>query len=243
MSKAGPPTQSFSGLPYPGAAAQAGPAPSPALVGRSIGAYRILRELGRGGMGIVYEAVHESLPQRAAVKVLRPDSFRDPVAVQRFHTEARAATIADHPGLVKIFDSGQLPTGELYILMEYLEGEPLSHRLTAHQPLALAETLRLIRQIAAAMAIAHERGIYHRDLKPDNLFLIADAAAEGGERIKILDFGLARIAAPRAAPLADAAAERNTIGTVIMGTPAYMSPEKRTPQLSDGGCSGSGSGD
>lgn len=138
---------------------------APSLIGQLIGSYRIVRELGHGGMGVVYEAEHSQLGQRAAVKTLKPElSLSQPYA-QRFFTEARALSIAQHPSLVKVFDYGQLPDKTLFILMELLEGEPLSARLYGG-PLDEPTALRLTRQIASAVQAAHERNIVHRDLKP-----------------------------------------------------------------------------
>jgi serine/threonine-protein kinase len=160
------PTQSFVGavVATPRPASHQSPQGGPVglRAGLRIGQYRIVRELGRGGMGLVYEAQHERIGQRVAVKVLSADPSLRPDSVQRFLTEARAAIIAEHPGLVKIFDHGQLPSGELYILMEYLEGETLADRLARTPQLPLAQVLRLTRQTAVAMAAAHERGIVHR---------------------------------------------------------------------------------
>jgi len=196
------------------------------LIGQHIGSYRIVRELGHGGMGVVYEAVHEQLGQRAAVKTLKPEMSLSPDFAQRFFTEARAVSIAQHPGLVRVFDFGQLPDRTLYILMEFLDGEPLSSRLL-RGPLDEPTALRLARQIASAVQAAHERGIVHRDLKPSNLFVVPDVEAPAGERVKILDFGLAKIiAGPDDSEKGAAEAVRNTKSGIILGTPVYMSPEQ-----------------
>jgi len=143
-----------------------GPLPGPLdpLIGMLVGQYRIIRQLGAGGMGVVYEAQHESIGQRAAVKVLRAKLSADAEFSRRFHNEARAAIIAQHAGLVKIFDYGQLPNSALYILMEHLEGESLGKRLDRLGKMAEADAVRTARQIASAMAVAHEKGIVHREL-------------------------------------------------------------------------------
>lgn len=190
------------------------------LTGQTIGKYRLVRQLGQGGMGLVYEAVHTSIGQRAAVKVLHPHLGQNAQYVERFFTEARAATIAQHPGLVKIFDFGQMATGALYMLMEFLEGETLRARLERQVRLSMDEAIRLTRQIASAMVLVHARGIYHRDLKPENIFIVEDIEAVAGQRAKILDFGLARINDP--AP----GAARQTGTGAIAGTPLYMAPEQ-----------------
>lgn len=224
---------------YPHGDGAAGPPPSSAptpilpsaetprgLIGQHIGSYRIVRELGHGGMGVVYEAVHEQLGQRAAVKTLKPEMSLSPDFAQRFFTEARAVSIAQHPGLVRVFDFGQLPDRTLYILMEFLDGESLSSRLL-RGPLDEPTALRLARQIASAVQAAHERGIVHRDLKPSNLFVVPDVEAPAGERVKILDFGLAKIiAGPDEGEKGAAEAVRNTKSGTILGTPIYMSPEQ-----------------
>ncbi len=189
------------------------------LIGGLIGHYRILRRLGAGGMGVVYEALHERINQRAAVKVLAPGRAGKTAHLQGLFAEARAASMIDHPGLVKIFDCGELPGGESYILMEYLGGEPLGARLrrAPDRRLPIAEALRIGRQVAAALRAAHEAGIVHRDLKPENLIIVADAEAPGGERAKLLDFGIAKFLNT---------VETQTSKRVILGTLAYMSPEQ-----------------
>jgi serine/threonine-protein kinase len=195
------------------------------LIGQQIGNYKITRELGRGGMGVVYEAVHTAIGYRAAVKVLGAKIATDPkhkVYVSRFLDEARAVNLILHPGVVRIFDMGETADGTLFILMEFLEGPTLHARILAGREgrsprFSLLQSLRLIRQIAQAMAAAHDKGILHRDLKPDNVVLIADEEVPGKERVKILDFGLARfLDSP----------ERRTTAGVALGTPTYMSPEQ-----------------
>ncbi|MFO0579388.1 MAG: serine/threonine-protein kinase [Polyangia bacterium] len=203
-----------------GAAPADAPEPADPHIGQRIGSYRVVRELGRGGMGVVYEVVHEQLGQRAVVKTLQPELSHNQSFTQRFLTEARAISIAQHPGLVKIFDFGQLPDKTLYILMEHLAGEPLSARLV-RQKLDEPTALRLARQVASTLQAAHERGVIHRDLKPANIFIVPDPEAPAGERVKLLDFGLAKI--NEGLPGADL---RGTASGTIMGTPLYMSPEQ-----------------
>src|SRR5689334_15326786 len=134
-------------------------------VGQLVGNYRIVRKVGSGGMGVVFEALHPDIGRRAAVKVLHPELSRNPDLVARFLNEARAVNLVRHPGLVQIFELGRLPDGTLYIVMDFLEGEPLSQRM-AREPLDLAQALSVVTQLASALAAAHERGIIHRDLKP-----------------------------------------------------------------------------
>lgn len=195
------------------------------IVGQPIGQYRVIRRIGRGGMGVVYEAVHESIGQRVAIKTLNQELSANPAFVKRFFNEARATVIAQHPGLVKIFDYGQLPHGLLYIQMEFLEGETMGSRLAKVGRLPVETAVRWTRQIASAMAVAHARDIIHRDLKPDNTFVVPDREVEGGERIKILDFGLAKILRTDGVQNQPFSSKYTSMGGIV-GTPAYMAPEQ-----------------
>ncbi|HVV83754.1 MAG TPA: serine/threonine-protein kinase, partial [Kofleriaceae bacterium] len=188
------------------------------MLGQTLGAYRIEKELGRGGMGAVYTAVHTLLGRRAAVKVLLSDLSRNQEQVQRFFNEARAATAIKHPSIVEIYDFGWAPDGSAYIVMELMEGEPLSARLRRHGRLPVPIALTIARQVANALHAAHRAGIIHRDLKPDNVFLVADVEVAGGERVKLLDFGIAKLAG-------EGQVSQTSTGA-IMGTPLYMSPEQ-----------------
>jgi eukaryotic-like serine/threonine-protein kinase len=186
-------------------------------IGAQVGAYRLVGELGGGGMGVVYRAVHTQLDRPTAIKVLRPELGQNVWALDRFLTEARAAAGVRHPGIVEIYDYGIMASGQPFIAMELLEGVTLGQRLAAHGRLVPAEATRVARQIAEALAAAHDRGVVHRDLKPDNVFLVRDRAG-AVDRVKLLDFGIAKRdghAAP-SGPAAD----------LILGTPVYMSPEQ-----------------
>jgi eukaryotic-like serine/threonine-protein kinase len=132
-------------------------------VGQRIGNYRVLRKLGQGGMGAVYEAVQEEIGRRAAIKVLLPDFAKDQQSILRFFNEARAVNIIHHPGLVGVFESGRLDDGAAYIVMEYLSGELLTARLEKAGRLAHQDAINIARQIASALRAAHEKGIVHRD--------------------------------------------------------------------------------
>jgi hypothetical protein len=136
--------------------------PSP-LIGQSIGKYRIIKLLGQGGMGAVFEAQHQTINQRVAIKVLHPKLTSDETSVQRFLHEARTTSLVHHPGLVKVHDFGQLPDGAAYMMMEYLEGESLKSRLSQRGKLDSKDALRITRQLAAALAAAHEKGVVHRE--------------------------------------------------------------------------------
>ena len=121
--------------------------------------------IGKGGMGAVYEAIQEPIERRVAIKILHGRYAQEPEIAQRFFNEARAVNIVDHPGIVQISDYGQLPAGVAYLVMEFLKGDTLGQRLKANGGrLALPECVRISRQIAAALAAAHEKGVIHRDL-------------------------------------------------------------------------------
>lgn len=189
------------------------------MVGSTIGQYRIIRLLGEGGMGAVYEAVNDSIERRVAVKVLHANYARQADIVARFFNEARAVNRIDHPGLVQIHEHGILPDGTAFIVMELLKGDTLSQRIKRMGGRLEPHTaVQMSRQVAEALAAAHNKCIIHRDLKPGNLMLISDSLVPGGERIKVLDFGIAKLAAD--------AKHAKTSSQVVMGTPTYMSPEQ-----------------
>lgn len=189
------------------------------MVHDRVGSYRIVRLLGEGGMGLVYEAIRDDIGGRAAIKILRAEFSRSPDITSRFLNEARAVNIVQHPGVVRVFDFGQLPSGEPYLTMEFLDGQTLRDRITSYGRLDEKDTMRLARQIASAVAAAHAKQIIHRDLKPENVMIVQDAEVPEGERAKVLDFGIAKVnsvAQGRAA----------TIAHTMLGTPLYMSPEQ-----------------
>jgi len=189
------------------------------MVGQVFGSYRIVSELGSGGMGWVFLAEHTMLGSHAAIKVLRAEHSQQQQVVQRFFDEARAATRVADPGIVTVLDFGWHPTGAAYLVMEHLNGETLSRRVRRAGYLPPAQALAILRQCAIAMAAAHARGIVHRDLKPDNIFIVPDPAI-ATERVKVLDFGIAKL-------LGDGAASHEGTSTgMILGTPGYMSPEQ-----------------
>ncbi|HEY5923545.1 MAG TPA: serine/threonine-protein kinase, partial [Kofleriaceae bacterium] len=188
------------------------------MVGETLGSYRIVSEIGSGGMGVVYLAEHALIGRKVAVKLLRADMPAE--YVERFFTEAKAAATLHHPGLVDVFDFGHHADGRAFIVMEFLPGESLAERLE-HEP-RLPATLACVitRSVAISLHVAHEQGIIHRDLKPGNIFLIPDPEAPAGLRTKVLDFGIAKLIRER-----EERAVKTASGAVI-GTPRYMSPEQ-----------------
>src|SRR4051812_48281306 len=172
-------------------------------------------------MGAVFRAHHELLGKPAAVKLLRPELTSRPELVQRFFNEARAASAIRHPGIVDVFDFGYTDDNRAYLVMELLEGELLFDRI-ARGRMAELDAARIARGIASALTAAHGMGIVHRDLKPDNIFLVPDPDLPGGERAKVLDFGIAKLADPSGAPIGS---QHTATGTLI-GTPLYMAPEQ-----------------
>ncbi len=193
------------------------------LLGQSVGNHHVLSKIGHGGMGAVYLAEHAILGRKAAIKVLLPEFSRNPGLVARFLNEARATAQLRHPAFVEIFDSGTLPDGSAYLIMEFLEGEDLGQRLRRVGPMPLGDCLFIARAVADGAGFAHRHHIVHRDLKPDNVFLTA--APEGADThqlsVKVLDFGIAKLAEPAGR----GAASRTGTG-VLLGTPLYMSPEQ-----------------
>jgi serine/threonine-protein kinase len=189
------------------------------VIGEVLGSYRVVSRLGAGGMGTVWLGEHQLLGSKAAIKLLLPEMSEQKRIVERFFDEARAATRIQDPGIVVVHEIGWHGTSA-YIVMEHLNGETLTSRLARYGNLPVVMALRLLNHCGLAMAAAHARGIVHRDLKPDNIFVVSDPAVPGGERTKILDFGIAKLIDD-----ADKSHSRTQTG-MIMGTPAYMSPEQ-----------------
>jgi serine/threonine-protein kinase len=169
-------------------------------------------------MGNVYLAQHQLIGRNAAIKVLQPQYCRDPEFVSRFFNEARATTQIRHPGIVEVLDYGNHPSGAAYLVMEFLEGETLAARLKRETRLHGWLMSTIVRQMAAALGAAHAAGIVHRDLKPENVFLTPERGAMGGLRVKILDFGVAKVAQTNNPSF--------TRADSMLGTPHYMSPEQ-----------------
>lgn len=194
----------------------------------SVGGYRVEKLLGEGAMGKVYLAEHEILRRPAAIKVLHADRA-DHNAVERFFQEARAASAINHPGIVKVYDVGENDEGS-FLVMELLDGETLEERLQREEKLEVRDAVRFAVQIASALQAAHENGIVHRDLKPGNIMISPDPEVSGGERIKILDFGIAKMVVSEGDPNVS-----QTRSDMLLGSPTYMSPEQcRGAQKVDG---------
>ena len=196
----------------------------------SIGRYQITRQIGTGGMGAVYEAVHGVLDGHVAIKLLPDDELaRDRETLARFRREAVATNRAAHPGIVQVVDFDWAESGQPYIVMELLTGETLASRLARDGGgLPVIEATRYARMLAGALAAVHEQGIIHRDLKPLNVMLVADPDVPGGIRTKIMDFGIAKVFADEDSPLSqdEAPTHVRTNQRTRLGTPTYMSPEQ-----------------
>jgi eukaryotic-like serine/threonine-protein kinase len=185
----------------------------------TIGAYNVLRKIGEGGMGAVYLGEHTLLGRKAAIKMLLPSFSADQNVVRRFFNEARAVTQISDPGIVQVFDFGHHTDGSAFIVMELLEGESLTTRQHRIKRFGVNDCVRLMRMACTSLAAAHAKGIVHRDLKPDNIFIVGDPAVTGGERPKILDFGIAKLSG-------DVPDMHKTRTGALIGTPVYMSPEQ-----------------
>jgi eukaryotic-like serine/threonine-protein kinase len=171
-------------------------------------------------MGTVYLAEHTVMGWKAAIKVLRRSLADDRVLVRRFINEARVIKAVRHPNIVEIIDVGILPDGLPYLVMELLEGETVGARLHRSGRMTVEGALDIAGQTARALQAAHDKGIVHRDLKPDNLFLVRDPEDPTREKVKVLDFGIAKLHDD------GGSASAHTRSGVLLGTPAYMSPEQ-----------------
>jgi serine/threonine-protein kinase len=186
-----------------------------------IGPYRLVHELGRGSMGIVYRATREGVKGDVAIKLLNPAIAAEPGMAARFVREGRAAALVNDPGVVGVTDFGTLSDGRAFLVMEFVEGQTLEAVLAERGALPAAEAVRVALRIATALEAAHVRGVVHRDLKPSNIFL-----SEKGT-IKIADFGAARVED------VVRGAEHSPDDSVVLGTPAYMAPEQARGQATD----------
>jgi serine/threonine protein kinase len=195
--------------------------PPGTIVGES---YEIGERLGAGSMGEVYAARHLGLSKHVAIKVICQRLSEDDRAIGRFVTEARTLAQIQHPAIVTVEHVGELPDGRAYFVMEYLRGESLSARLSRGR-VFLREALRILDQMARGLAAAHASGVIHRDLKPDNTFLVHHAGEKPA--IKLLDFGLAKLATTHTAiTQCEEDSDEYSDSGLVFGTPLYMSPEQ-----------------
>jgi serine/threonine-protein kinase len=190
------------------------------MLGERFGSFKAVAELGKGAMGEVFLAQHQRIERRAAIKVLLPEAARDAATVRRLFTEARATSLIHHPGIVQVQDCDVHRNGRAYIVMEYLEGETLAHRLRRYGVLPWSSACRITRLVADAVSAAHDRKIIHRDLKPGNVFLLSETDWPQPAEVKVLDFGVAKLLE------GDGGDGPATTAGRILGTPEYMSPEQ-----------------
>jgi serine/threonine-protein kinase len=185
------------------------------------GRYRLVRRLGRGGMGVVYAAADDVLERDVAIKVIRDEVVGPLDLAARFRREARAAAAFAHPHVVRVYDFGLDRSGRGFLVMELLEGSTLRQRLASGSPLSRPETLHVLRGVCSALSAAHAQGIVHRDLKPENIFPQRHAT---GIVPKVLDFGLAKAFDVRLSPNGSTAL--GTSAGLLVGTLEYMAPEQ-----------------
>ncbi len=195
------------------------PVPPP-VTGLVAGKYALVQLIGQGGMGSVWEGRHATLGTRVAIKFIDAEYANSAEARSRFDNEARAAAAIQSKYAIQIFDHGITETGRPYIVMELLSGEPLDQRIARRGRLSVADTARILQQVSRALQRAHDAGIVHRDLKPENIFLVR--SPDEDEIAKVLDFGIAKMAAPPGLESGDSATKTG----VLLGTPYYMSPEQ-----------------
>ena len=194
------------------------------MVGQMIGRYRVLRPLGEGGMARVYAAEDTNVGRQVAIKVLLPEFSSSPGIVERFMNEAKAMGRIRHPGVVDVFEVMVAPSGELCIIMELVVGETLREALWKRGPLPAPTALSVMEQLADTVAAAHAERIIHRDLKPENVFLVPDPLDPQRPRVRVLDFGIAKV---------EDGSVKTATGTQ-MGTATYMAPEQfRNAKLVD----------
>jgi serine/threonine protein kinase len=193
--------------------------------GNITGHFQVLREIGRGGMGVVYLARDLKLERKVALKLLPAGFDKDRERLRRFEREARLTAALNHPNIVTVFEVGDWD-GRPFIITELVEGETLADRVV-RGPLSRTEAVRVAVQILSALAAAHQAGIVHRDLKPANVMVRRDG------NVKVLDFGLARLAQPLRIPAPQEETVTQTVAGRVMGTPAYMAPEQRDGKPGD----------
>jgi len=194
-------------------------------IGTTIGSFRIVRRLGKGGMGTVYLGEQTVIGSKVAVKILHPHLASNHGLVQRFYAEARAVNLIGHENIVSIFDMNVVPPSRYYLIMEYLEGKPLTSLVKG--PVQASVAIPILMQVCDALQAAHSHGVVHRDLKPENIFLIKRGRNE--HFVKILDFGIAKLYQQE-----EGRQVSETAAGMLVGTPEYMSPEQCTGAQVDG---------
>jgi len=195
------------------------------------GKYQVLKELGRGAMGVVYEATHMALGRRVAVKTLLSEMSTDPQLADRFEREARAASAIGHPHIIDVFDLGRTPDGLLYMVMEKLEGLSMADMLQKQPRLSVGLAIHLMTQVLSGLSAAHKNGIVHRDLKPDNIFVTQ--SEERPNFVKIVDFGISKVLSSSTKVQGTRPGYAGTMVGTVMGTPLYMSPEQAIGQIEE----------
>jgi eukaryotic-like serine/threonine-protein kinase len=191
--------------------------------------YRVLSRIGEGGMGTVFRVEHTLMKKVLALKLLRSEFSNVPDATRRFEREAQSASRLSHPNIISVTDFGHGAAGELFLVMEFVAGEPLSDVLARNGRMEPARACHIAGQILLALEHAHGQGVIHRDLKPANVMLIKDPDPGRPETVKILDFGIAKMTQAQG----QAGDEPLTRGVMIFGTPSYMSPEQAAGQEAD----------
>jgi serine/threonine-protein kinase len=196
----------------------------PSLVGTVLGdAYQVTRVIGQGGMGAVYEGVQKRLGKRVAIKVMDRNLSAQTEALARFRREIDVTAKLAHPNIVQVSDFGTVPTGEPYLVMEYLEGEDLERRLARVGRVSFRAAVGIVNQLASALAVTHAEGIVHRDLKPANVFLVKVPGQT--DFVKVVDFGISKVL--------KASTTKLTAASMVVGTPEYMSPEQAAGKVDE----------
>ncbi len=213
---------------------QSQPSGDPLLGTTVAGRYKVIKLLGEGGMGQVYLAEHSAIEKRMALKVLRPEYAHKGEIVTRFQQEAISASRIKHPNVLDVFDFGQLENGCFYLAMEFLEGNDLADELQRSRVLTAPRVLPIAMQICRALSAAHSKGVVHRDMKPENVFL--QRTGDGEEIVKIVDFGIAQLKPSNEEAAAASTHRRLTRTGMIFGTPEYMAPEQASGKHADLRC-------
>lgn len=209
--------------------------PGDPLVGTTVaGRYKVIKLLGEGGMGQVYLAEHSAIEKRIALKVLRAEYAHKGEIVTRFQQEAISASRIKHPNVLDVFDFGQLENGCFFLAMEFLEGNDLADELQRSRVLTAPRALPIAMQICRALSAAHAKGVVHRDMKPENVFL--QRTGDGEEIVKIVDFGIAQLKPSNEEAAKESTHRRLTRTGMIFGTPEYMAPEQASGKHADLRC-------